>query len=77
MFFVSFFLNLAISGTLFSTCFENESEVGQIGEHHCVMYDIKTCVGFIVLLLSICFLSLETMVVNAKGNYFNSHSENV
>jgi len=50
---------------------------GQVGVQRCVIYDMKSRVGFITLLLSICFLCLKTIVVNAKGSDFNSHSENV
>ena len=46
-------------------------------EQHPVIYDIKSGVGFIMLLLSTCFSCLNTVAFNAKGSDFNSNSENV
>ena len=66
------FLNLAISGTLFSACFENESEVEQEGEQRCVMYDQdKELCRCHVIIIYLFFYLLKPSLHQAKTSLRN------
>ena len=56
--------------------FKTSRRWGQVGEQHGVICDIKSHVVSLYYYLFV-FLCLKTIVVNAKGSDFNSHSENV